>query len=307
MAQSSRGNGSGRNLDGTALELLSLRYGVCQKGTIGVGSTSVVRLVRKSDGSADDRVYAVKQFRRRNYHETQKDYVKRLTAEFCVSSTLEHANIMQTVDLVQDDHGRWCQVMEFCSGGDLSAAINKGKLSCARIQYWFNQVLQGVGYLHSQGVAHRDIKPENIYFDAAGHVKSTSGPAESYITTSARRSCPGALPSHPTLCSRRTPPLPPPPPAPPLTTKRHNRKLFPPLIKRLSPRACRPAIRRMLEPQPHLRATVEDVLGSPWVVGIGVERVEPVHEAPESRYSSWVRAEDSVVLRARYEQYLRFR
>jgi hypothetical protein len=61
--------------------------------------------------------------------------VKKLTAEFCIScvafllshvsclvltrvcyvcpsSTLHHVNIVETVDLVQDEAGRWCEVME---------------------------------------------------------------------------------------------------------------------------------------------------------------------------------------------------
>jgi protein-serine/threonine kinase len=31
--------------------------------------------------------------------------------------------------------------------------------------------LNGVSYLHAQGVAHRDLKPENIFFDNKGHLK----------------------------------------------------------------------------------------------------------------------------------------
>ncbi len=51
---------------------------------------------------------------------------KKLTAEFCISSTLHHPNVVETVDLVQDESLNWCEVMEFCPGGDLYAAIKKG-------------------------------------------------------------------------------------------------------------------------------------------------------------------------------------
>ena len=62
------------------------------------------------------------EFRKRRKNETEKEYVKKLTAEFCISSTLHHVNIVETVDLVQDENQHWCEVMEFCPGGDLYAA-----------------------------------------------------------------------------------------------------------------------------------------------------------------------------------------
>jgi protein-serine/threonine kinase len=66
------------------------------------------------------------EFRKRRKNETEKEYVKKLTAEFCISSALHHPNIVETVDLVQDESQHWCEVMEFCPGGDLYAAIKKG-------------------------------------------------------------------------------------------------------------------------------------------------------------------------------------
>ena len=65
----------------------------------------------------------------------------------------------------------WCEVMEFCPGGDLYAAIKRGGMSPAEVECCFKQILTGVHYLHSQGVAHRDIKPENLFFDTKGHLK----------------------------------------------------------------------------------------------------------------------------------------
>lgn len=61
--------------------------------------------------------------------------------------------------------------MEFCPGGDLYAAIKKGGMSPSEVECCFKQILTGVSYLHSQGVAHRDIKPENLFFDTKGHLK----------------------------------------------------------------------------------------------------------------------------------------
>ena len=44
-------------------------------------------------------------------------------------------------------------------------------MSPSETECCFKQILHGISYLHSQGVAHRDIKPENLFFDTKGHLK----------------------------------------------------------------------------------------------------------------------------------------
>lgn len=83
------------------------------------GNISVVRLAHKWDRSTSatgdtEKLYLVKAFRKRRSTETEKEYVKKLTAQFCISTMLHHANILETVDLVQDEKGRWCELMEVC-------------------------------------------------------------------------------------------------------------------------------------------------------------------------------------------------
>lgn len=162
--------GKPRSVTGDSTVSMSQKYGVCQKIAIGKGATSVVRLAHKWDRS-EEKLYAIKEFRKRRKNETEKEYVKKLTAEFCISSTLHHTNVVETVDLIQDENQHWCEVMEFCPGGDLYAAIKKGGMSPSEVECCFKQILNGVAYLHSQGVAHRDIKPENLFFDTKGHLK----------------------------------------------------------------------------------------------------------------------------------------
>ncbi|GMK59345.1 hypothetical protein CspeluHIS016_0703600 [Cutaneotrichosporon spelunceum] len=170
---SDRGSTKGSETgDGASTASLLKKYGVCDKAAIGKGATAVVRLAHKWD-RREEKLYAVKEFRKRRKNETEKDYVKKLTSEFCISSTLHHINIVETVDLVQDEQQHWCEVMEYCPGGDLYAAIKKGGMSSAEVECTFKQILHGIQYLHSMGVAHRDIKPENLLLDGRGHVKIT--------------------------------------------------------------------------------------------------------------------------------------
>lgn len=44
----------------------------------------------------------------------------------------------------------------------------------------------------------------------------------------------------------------------------------PPTINNLSPRACRPLIRKMLEPEPKKRSTIEDIVAHSWVESLDV-------------------------------------
>ncbi|EMD41400.1 hypothetical protein CERSUDRAFT_42349 [Gelatoporia subvermispora B] len=288
---------------GSTVSLLK-KYGVCEKVAIGKGATSVVRLAHKWD-RADEKLYAVKEFRKRRKNESEKEYVKKLTAEFCISSTLHHINIVETVDLVQDESQHWCEVMEFCPGGDLYAAIKRGGMSPSEVECCFKQILTGVEYLHSQGVAHRDIKPENLFFDTKGHLKIGDYGASTVYRlpweTTVHMST-GLCGSEPYIAPEQF--LGKPYDARlvdiwacgvvyyclhfqelPWTVAQQSDNLYaayasacqatnpsacPPTINNLSPRACRPVIRRMLEPNPKSRALIDELIAHPWVQGIEV-------------------------------------
>ncbi|KAJ9056027.1 hypothetical protein DSO57_1037330 [Entomophthora muscae] len=154
------------------------RYGVCDRRSIGTGATATVRLAHKSGTIEGQRSYAVKAFRSRQSDETPRQYLKRLTGEFCIGSTLVHPHIISVLDLVQDERGGWCQVMEYCPGGDLFTLLHAG-VTPTQATTLLAQLLDGVAYLHRTGVVHRDLKPENLLLDAQGVLKiSDFGSAE---------------------------------------------------------------------------------------------------------------------------------
>ena len=44
---------------------------------------------------------------------------------------------------------------------------------------WSNQILQGIDYLHSNGITHRDLKPANIFIDGDSLVLGDLGLSKS--------------------------------------------------------------------------------------------------------------------------------
>ncbi|TLS31257.1 hypothetical protein PpBr36_02893 [Pyricularia pennisetigena] len=144
---------------------LSSKYGKLGK-VLGSGAGGSVRLMKRAD---DNTVFAVKEFRPRHTYETEKEYVKKLTAEYCIGSSLHHGNIIETLDIVQEK-GKWYEVMEYAPY-DLFAIVMTGKQSREEVTCCFLQILSGVTYLHGMGLAHRDLKLDNVVVSEHGIMK----------------------------------------------------------------------------------------------------------------------------------------
>lgn len=133
---------------------------------LGAGAGGFVKLVKRI---VDSKIFAVKEFRAKLETETKRDYVKKITSEYCIGTTLNHSNIVETIEITYENN-RILQVMEYCEY-DLFAIVMSNKMSYEEICCCFKQILTGVQYLHSIGVAHRDLKLDNCVINSNGIVK----------------------------------------------------------------------------------------------------------------------------------------
>ncbi|XP_035388429.1 eIF-2-alpha kinase GCN2 isoform X2 [Electrophorus electricus] len=62
--------------------------------------------------------------------------------------------------------------MEYCEKSTLRDTIDQGLYEdCSRLWRLFREILDGLAYIHEQGMIHRDLKPVNIFLDSHDHVK----------------------------------------------------------------------------------------------------------------------------------------
>jgi tRNA A-37 threonylcarbamoyl transferase component Bud32 len=143
--------------------------------TVGKGATATVKLMFKKNDMSHT-YYAVKEFRKKEKSEDELDYVKKVKSEYSIAASLHHPNIVRTVRLCTHAN-RWNHVMEYCQYGELFHWVEKGlfksQFKLGDRLCFFKQLMRGVDYLHSHGIAHRDIKLENILLSADGCLKIT--------------------------------------------------------------------------------------------------------------------------------------
>jgi serine/threonine protein kinase len=115
----------------------------------------------------------------------QEEFIDLFLREAKLSATLDHANIIHTIDLVAAG-GEYFIVMEYLPGGDLRTLLRKAKRRGKRFSpkaaiYISREVLSALAYAHSKRdfdgnplkLIHRDVSPSNVLLSYQGEVKLT--------------------------------------------------------------------------------------------------------------------------------------
>ncbi|ODV86940.1 hypothetical protein CANARDRAFT_178741, partial [[Candida] arabinofermentans NRRL YB-2248] len=137
-----------------------------EKYLLGEGAGGSVLIVKRP---SDNHVFAIKKFRPQNARETDYDYRKKVQNEYMLMARLDHQNIVRAYELL-NDKSLYVLVMEYCPF-DFFTIVMGGVMSKLEIYCYFKQMVRGVEYLHSQGIAHRDLKLDNCVVNKHGILK----------------------------------------------------------------------------------------------------------------------------------------
>lgn len=96
---------------------------------------------------------------------------KFLPRELDIITKLEHPYIIQVHSILQRGPKIFI-FMRHAENGDLLEYVKtKGPIVEHQAKVWFFQMVKGLKYLHSQGIAHRDLKCENILISKRMNIK----------------------------------------------------------------------------------------------------------------------------------------
>ena len=91
--------------------------------------------------------------------------INKIKKEIKILQRLKHVNIIQIYEIIETKKHLYI-IMEYCSGQDLFSLIrSKHHLTEIESCKYFQQIINGVEYIHLSNITHRDLKPENILLD----------------------------------------------------------------------------------------------------------------------------------------------
>jgi serine/threonine protein kinase len=103
---------------------------------------------------------------------------RRFEVEGKLLAKLNHPRIVRVVDLgVDEGTGKPYFVMDLVCSPDGSvkslADVQAGEVDETEIGRWYDDIREGLSYIHGKGVIHRDLKLQNILIGSDGHVVIT--------------------------------------------------------------------------------------------------------------------------------------
>ena len=97
-----------------------------------------------------------------NKKKIKKQMKSKMLRENEIITKLNHINIVFVYKIIETEEDYFI-VMEYCKLGELfDYIVKKKKLHENEASVFFYQLINGVEYIHSKGIAHRDLKPENL-------------------------------------------------------------------------------------------------------------------------------------------------
>jgi len=127
--------------------------------------------VWKVEAKKNKQIFAMKEMSKSKV--ITKRSVNSVMNERHLLATLKHSSLVNMIHAFQDRENLYL-VMELMPGGDLRYHISKRRrFTEEQTRFFVACIVQGLEYLHMNGIIHRDIKPENLVLDSRGYVRVT--------------------------------------------------------------------------------------------------------------------------------------
>lgn len=134
--------------------------------TLGTGSFSKVKIA--VDTTTGEQ-FAIKIISKQLIKEQSLE--EHLKKEITIMRMLNHKNLISLKEVMQTKTNIYI-VLELITGGELFAKIlNEKKFQEQVARRYFQQMMNGIDYCHTNNIAHRDLKPENLLIDKDDNVK----------------------------------------------------------------------------------------------------------------------------------------
>ena len=84
---------------------------------------------------------------------------------------LDHPGIAKFIDFLEDETSYYI-ITEYCNGGELfDFIISRNRIEEPLAKRIFKQIVLTIAYMHQKGIVHRDLKPENILLTETRSIK----------------------------------------------------------------------------------------------------------------------------------------
>ncbi|ORY04226.1 Pkinase-domain-containing protein [Basidiobolus meristosporus CBS 931.73] len=136
---------------------------------LGTGAFGHVYKAVGKAGPYEGRVVAIKMI---NKSKLTEDLRRRVVNEVEIQWQLQHPSILELYDYSEDEDTVYL-VMEICTGGELYRYLKERKrpLTESEARCVMRQLVDGLLYMHSNGIMHRDLKLSNILLTDEYHIK----------------------------------------------------------------------------------------------------------------------------------------
>jgi p70 ribosomal S6 kinase len=139
---------------------------------LGKGGYGKVFQVRKTSGSDQHKLYAMKVLKKATIARNAKD-TAHTKAERNILECVKNPFVVDLIYAFQTD-GKLYLILEYLSGGELFMQLEReGIFMEDMASFYLAEILLALEHLHSEGIIYRDLKPENILLNSQGHIKLT--------------------------------------------------------------------------------------------------------------------------------------